>query len=81
MSEYGLEKCKPANSCKMRWVARIGSLDGFLDAYETIAEKLEEMKLNTKSKWNQSTSGDASSYLNISTSFEFIVTLPITTRI
>jgi hypothetical protein len=80
LSAYRLRKQKLPAPSMTRWIERITSLDGFVDAYEAVVETLEEMKLNIDGKWNSKTSSDANSLLYTCTSFEFIVALVITTQ-
>ena len=81
MSACGITSARLATPSMTRWVERITSLDGLVDAHEAVVEVLEEMKFDVDKKWNASTSSDATSLLHICTSFEFIVALMITTHI
>ena len=80
MKEYGLRSQRLAAPSMTRWVERIASLDGFVDAYEAIVEVLEYMKLNLHGDFNNASS-DANTLFRTCTSFEFIVALVITTNI
>ena len=81
MSACGIRSARLATPSMTRWIERITSLDGLVDAHEAVVEVLEEMKFDVDKKWNASTSSDATSLLHICTSFEFIVALMITTHI
>ena len=80
-TEYGLKRSKLADPSLTRWVERVRSLDGLIDGHEAIVEALEEMKLNVEKLWNPPTPAEASQYLSVCSSFEFIVTIRITTGI
>ena len=78
-SEKGLKKTKLDNPSLTRWIARIASLDGFLDGHQIIVDVLEEMKYNLDKRWNSPTPGEAEALHNISTSFQFIVVVNVVT--
>ena len=69
---------KLINVCKTRWVERIDGLDVFQELLIPIFFTLEEMSLNEEGKCNVSTSSQATSFLAIISSFNFIVSLVIT---
>ena len=79
LSENGLKKTKLDNPSLTRWIARIASLDSFLDGHKTIVDVLEDMKYNLDKRWNSPTPGYAEALYNVCTSFEFIVVVNIVT--
>ena len=67
--------------CQTRWVKRIDGLDVFQDLFVAIVSTLKEMSLNEEGKCNPSTSSQATSFLAMISSFQFIVSLIITRHI
>ena len=81
MEEFGLKRRKLPAPSTTRWVQRISSLDGFLEAFEAVFRTLEYMQLGGVNKEFERSSSDARAFLRILESFEFIVAMVITTNI
>ena len=79
--QYDLRRSKLADPSLTRWVERIKSLDVLVDGHEAVVEALEEIKLNLDRKWNAPSPSEASQYFASCSSFEFIVTIVITSGI
>ena len=79
LRENGLKKTKLDNPSLTRWIARIASLDSFLDGHKTIVDVLKDMKYNGDKTWNSPTPGDAEALHNVCTSFDFIVVVNVVT--
>ena len=75
------KKKKLKDVCRTRWVERIDGLDVFQDLFIAIFFTLKEMSLNEERQCNPSTSSQATSFLAMISSFQFIVSLVITRHI
>ena len=80
IEEIGLKRKKLIAPSTTRWVERIAALDGIVEAFEAICDSLEHMTANKDGDFNSSTS-DAKIYLKAVKSFEFIISLVITSNI
>ena len=67
--------------CRTRWVDRIDGMDVFQELFIPIYFTLKEMSLNEEGQCNPSTSSQATSFLALISSFQFIVSLVITRHI
>ncbi|XP_046856107.1 52 kDa repressor of the inhibitor of the protein kinase-like [Xenia sp. Carnegie-2017] len=80
MEKSGLRRKKLGAPSTTRWVERIRTLDGFVEAFVPVCQSLEYMKLNMNKDFDNS-SRDAEGYLRSIKSFEFIVNLVITSNV
>ena len=80
MADVGLKRQKLATPSTTRWVERIKTLDGFVDAFEAVIESLDYMQTNVNGDFDSSSS-DAETYFRSIKSFEFIVSLVLTANI
>ena len=80
IAEIGLKRQKLASPSTTRWVERISTLDGFVEAFEAIFFTLEYMKTNENGDFNSSTS-DARMLFKSIKSFEFIACLVLASNI
>ena len=67
--------------CRTRWVERVDGTNVFEDLFIPIFFTLKEMSLNEERQCNPSTSSQATSFLALISSFQFIVSLVITRHI
>ena len=80
IDEIGLKQKKLIAPSTTRWVERIAALDSIVVALEAICNSLEYMAANVNEDFDSSTS-DAKMYLISVKSFNFIITLVITSNI
>ena len=80
MTEIGLKRQKLASPSTTRWVERIATLDGFVEAFEAIFHTLQYMKKNENGDFDSSTSDARMLYKSIK-SFEFITCLVLASNI
>ncbi|XP_065665380.1 52 kDa repressor of the inhibitor of the protein kinase-like [Hydra vulgaris] len=71
-------KKKLIDVCRTRWVERITWLDDFESLFVPIVFCLEGMSMNLEKKCNKETSSQASCFLKLITTFDFIASLVIT---
>ena len=67
-------KKKIIDVCRTRWVERITGLDDFESLFVYIIHCLEGMSMNLEKKCNKETSSQASCFLKLITTFDFIAT-------
>ena len=79
--EYGLKFKKLKSPSTTRWVERVKSLDGFLDAYAVIYNALDYMQFGGCNNEFKDATSDAQAHFRNIESFEFIVSLVITQNI
>lgn len=72
---------KLVDLCKTRWVARSTALVTFEALYGHVVATLEAICGGTQGEWNADSQSSAGSLLRSITSFEFIVTFVITSRV
>ena len=80
MAEIGSKRQKLKSPSTTRWVERISSLNGMVELFEAIFQSLEYKMLNVNGDFNNSSS-DANMYFRCIKSFEFIVSLVITSNV
>ena len=80
IAKIGLKRQKLASPSTTRWVKRISTLDGFVEAFEAIFYTLEYMKTNENGDFNSSSS-DARMLFKSIKSFKFIVCLVLASNI
>ena len=71
-------KKKLIDVCRTRWVERITGLDDFESMFVPMVFCLEVRSMNLEKKCNKETSSQASCFLKLITTFDFIATLVIT---
>ncbi|XP_028413110.1 52 kDa repressor of the inhibitor of the protein kinase-like [Dendronephthya gigantea] len=82
MKEFGLTRNKLAKPSTTRWVERITSLDGFLDAFEVIYETLNFMQSGgSQEEPFLRSASDAQSHFRNVEKFEFMAALVITQHV
>ncbi|XP_057299418.1 52 kDa repressor of the inhibitor of the protein kinase-like [Hydractinia symbiolongicarpus] len=80
-------ECKPDTSksklkdiCRTRWVERIDGLEDFLKLYTTIVKCLKYMS-SSDCMCNRDTKSKASSFVNLISRFDFLISLVCTTKV
>ena len=72
---------KLESPCQTRWVLRLKGLDTFFFEFAGILSTFEEMAINENKVFNVKTSSEASSYVRLLTSFQFIVVFVLTKQL
>ena len=67
--------------CRTRWVARLDGLDVFIELFSAIVDSMDEIKCNADRTWNNDSTQKASCLYHSITTFQFLVTLVIVSRI
>ena len=80
MARIGLKCQKLAAPSTTRWVEQVSSLDGLIEAFKAIFQTLEYIKENVNKDFDNSNS-DAEGYFRSIKSFEFIVSLVVTSNV
>ena len=81
MEEYGLRSKKLAAPSTTRWVERITSLGGFVEAFTVVYKALEFIEKGGVNDEFGSSSSDASTYFRTINNFEFVVSLVVTQKV
>ena len=75
----GEKRRKIKSVCKTRWVERHEAFEVFLDLYQPLVYRLEQIKDSTD--WNHDTRRDAQSHFLALTTFPFIFSLVLTKEV